>query len=95
LSHFLFCKTLIPLTHELNIGNCGYQIYGADRKISHILYIDDLKLFGRSEEDLENEMKIVKTFSKNINMSFGLGRYAKMFLKNGYSLEEPIHWKYI
>ena len=30
--------------------------------------MDDLKLLGRNENDLENEMKIVQTISKDINM---------------------------
>jgi hypothetical protein len=54
LSPFLFCIALIPLTHELNRSKCGYQVYGTERKINHLLYIDDLKLIGRSEEELRN-----------------------------------------
>jgi hypothetical protein len=33
--------------------------------------MDDLKLLSRSEEDLENEIKIVKAISKGINIYFG------------------------
>ena len=63
LSPLLFCVALIPLTNELNRADCGYQVHGTDRKISHLLYMDDLKLLGRNEKDLENEMKIVQTIS--------------------------------
>jgi hypothetical protein len=72
LSPLLFCIALVPLTHELNRAEFGYQVHGADKKKSHLLYMDDLKCLGRSEEDLENEIKIVNTISKDINMSFGL-----------------------
>jgi len=34
--------------------------------------MDDLKLLGRNESDLENEIKIVQTISKDRNMNFGL-----------------------
>ena len=44
LSPLLFCIALIPLTNELNRADCGYQIHGTERKISHLLYMDDLKL---------------------------------------------------
>jgi hypothetical protein len=37
-----------------------------------LLYTDDLKLIGRSEEELRSEIKIVKTFSDDIKMKFGL-----------------------
>ena len=39
-----FCKALIPLTHELSRADCGYQVPGTERKIGHLLYMDDLKL---------------------------------------------------
>jgi hypothetical protein len=30
----LFCIALIPLTYVLNRADCGYQVHGAERKIS-------------------------------------------------------------
>jgi hypothetical protein len=71
LSPLLFCIVLIPLTNELNRSKCGSQVYGTERKINHLLYMDDLKLKGRSEKELRNEIKIVKTFSDDIKMKFG------------------------
>jgi hypothetical protein len=54
MSPILFCIALIPITNELNRSNCGYKIHGTERKISHLQYMDDLKLIGRSEEELSN-----------------------------------------
>ena len=48
LSPLLFCIALIPLTNELNRADCGYQVQETERKISHLLYMDDLKLLGRN-----------------------------------------------
>jgi hypothetical protein len=79
----LFCTALIPLTIELNRADCGYQVHGTERKISHLLYMDDLKLLGRNENDLENEIKIVQTLSKVINMNFGLEKCGRICLKRG------------
>jgi len=59
LSPLFFCIALIPSTNELNRADCGYQVHGTERKISHLLYKDDLKPLDRKENDLENEMKIV------------------------------------
>ena len=64
LSSLLFCIALIPLTNELNRADCGYQVHGTERKISHLLYMDDLKLLGRNENDLKNERKLCKQFAK-------------------------------
>jgi hypothetical protein len=58
-----FYIALIPLTHELNRSKCGYKVYGTERKINHLLYVDDLKLIGRSEKELRNEIKIVKNLA--------------------------------
>jgi hypothetical protein len=48
LSPLLFCMALISLTSELNGSKRGYQAYGTEREINHLLYMDDLKLTGRS-----------------------------------------------
>jgi len=45
----LFCVALIPLTNKLNRATCGYEVRGTETKISHLLYMDDFKLLGRSE----------------------------------------------
>ena len=79
LSPLLFCIALIPLTNELNRADCGYQVHGTERKISHLLYMDDLKLLGGNE----NDIKIVQTISKDINMNFGLKNCARICLKRG------------
>ena len=50
--------------------------------------MDDLKLLGRNENDLENEMKIVQTISKDINMKFGLEKCARICLKRGSLLSK-------
>jgi len=40
--------------------------------------MDGLKLLSRSEDDLENEIKIVKAISTDINMNFGLENCARI-----------------
>jgi hypothetical protein len=43
--------------------------------------MDDLKMLGRSEEDMENYIKIVKTISKDVNITFRLKKCAQISLK--------------
>ena len=38
--------SIYSITNELNRAECGYQVHGTERKISHLLYMDDLKLVG-------------------------------------------------
>jgi hypothetical protein len=68
----LFCICLIPLTEQLNRLNTGYEEHITKTKISHLLYLDDLKLIPKSEEELRKQVQTVKTFSDDIHMEFGL-----------------------
>jgi hypothetical protein len=87
LSPLLLCIVLILLTHELNRADCGYQVHGDKTKINHLLYMDNLKLLSRSEEDLKKEIKVVKAIGKDINMNFGLDKW-QIFVKKG-----RVQWK--
>ena len=45
---------MIPLTEQLNRLNTGYEEHTTNTKLSHLLYMDDLKLIAKSEEELQN-----------------------------------------
>ena len=60
LSPLLFCICLIPLTEQLNRLNTGYEEHRTKTKISHLLYMDDLKLIAKSEEELQKQIKQLK-----------------------------------
>ena len=81
LSPLLFCISLIPLTLELKNSGYGYKI-GED-KFSHLFYMDDLKLYGKDDNEIEGLLKIVKGFSDDIGMEFGLDKCAKVTFKRG------------
>jgi len=83
ISPLLFCICLIPLTERLNVLNTGYEQHTTRTKISHPLYIDDLKLMVKSEEELQKQIQKVKTFSDDIHMEFGLEKCAKIAFKRG------------
>jgi predicted RNA binding protein with dsRBD fold (UPF0201 family) len=53
------------------------------QKVSHlrVLYTDDLKVIGRTEEKLQKQMKAVRICSDDIHMEFGLNKCAKFVLK--------------
>ena len=67
--------------------NTRYEDYITKTKISHLLYMDDLKLIAKSEEELQKQIQTVKTFSDDINMEFGLEKCAKITFKRG----KPTH----
>ena len=81
LSPLLFCICLIPLTEQRNNLNTGYEECTTKMKISHLLYMDDLKLIAKSEEELQKQIQTVKTFSDDIHMESGLEKGAKITFK--------------
>lgn len=81
LSPLLFCIALAPLSSLLNESNYGYKISNAN--ITHLFYMDDLKTYAKSDEDQKGLLKIVKGFSDDIRMDFGLDKCAKATFKRG------------
>jgi hypothetical protein len=63
--------------------NTGYEEHTTKTKISHLLYMDDLKLIAKSEEELQKQIQTFKTFSDDIRMEFGLDKCAKITFKRG------------
>ena len=82
LSPLLFTMSLDPLSQELQ--NTGYR-YQLDEqtKINHLFYVDDLKLYGASDNQLTGLINTVKNVSDDIKMEFGLDKCAKVSFKRG------------
>ena len=74
LSLLLFCLFLIPLS-----TGYGYNIQKSS--INHLFCMDDLKLFAKDDNVLEDVLQIVKKFSDGTSMSFGLDKCAKATFK--------------
>ena len=51
-SGLLFIVSLLPLSWLLNANNIGYRINCQGDIISHLLFIDDLKLFAANDISL-------------------------------------------
>jgi hypothetical protein len=51
-------------------------------KVSHLIYIDDLKLIDKTVEELQ-KMQVVRNFSDDIHIESGLGKCAQIVIKKG------------
>ena len=58
-------------------------IINTSAPISNLFYMDDLKLYSKNEQEQVGELKIVKQFSDDIGMEFGLEKCAKASFKRG------------
>ena len=88
LSPLFFCISLIPLSLELNSSGYSYKM-GTER-IMHLLYMNYLKLYGKDDSELEGLLRIMKEFSDDVGMEFGLSMCAKATFKRG-KLEKSDH----
>jgi hypothetical protein len=50
-------------------------------KGSHLLYTDDLKQMGKTEEEPQKQMQAVRNFSDDIHKEFGLNKCAEIASK--------------
>ena len=81
LSPLLFCISLAPLSHLLNDSNFGYTT--SSGKLSHLFYMDDLKTYAKDRYQQTGLLNIVKTFSDDIRMEFGLAKCATATFQRG------------
>ena len=75
LSPLLFCISLIPLSLELNSSRYRYKVIA--EHITHLFYMDDLKLYTKDDSELEELLRIVKRFSDDIGTELGLSKCVK------------------
>jgi hypothetical protein len=71
LSALWFCLCLNPLSRHLNTMK-GYKIQNTN--ITHLLYMDDLKLYAGSKEDLTKQLQWTEKFSQDLDMKFGIDK---------------------
>ena len=73
----------MPLTSELATYGYGYKISNASAPIRNLFYMDDLRLFSKNDQEQVGDLKIVKQFSDDIGIEFGLEKCAKASFKKG------------
>lgn len=87
LSPLMFVMALFPLTHLLQSTKKGYRFSNTDKYISHLWYVDDLKLFAKNERDMKKMVSIVEAFSQDIGMSFGIDKCKWVQIHRGKLIE--------
>ena len=81
MSPLLFCLALNPLSYLLD-NLRGYKI-STTVNLTHLMYMDDIKLFAQNDTYLQSLLDTVRTFSDDIGMQFGLQKCAKLSARRG------------
>ena len=83
LSPLLFVICMIPITSVLRKVRAGYVLRGGEVKVNHLLFMDDLKLFGKNEGETNGLVSTVQMISKDIGMEFGIKKCGMLVMKRG------------
>ena len=57
--------------------------------VSHLKYMDDLKLYAKNREEMRRCIELVETFSRDIQMEFGLDKCAVLHIEDGAPTDAP------
>ena len=82
LSPFLFCMSVAPISRSLR-STPGIVSSFQPSKITHLLYMDDLKLYDSSRSRLERAVQVTEKMSGELGMSHRLRKCAVLHMKEG------------
>ena len=83
LSPLIFVIGMISLSLLLGKVKASYEWGTKEFKLNHLLFMDDLKIVGKSDEQIDSLLQTVCTFSEDIGMKFGLKKCGVVILKKG------------
>ena len=83
LSPLLFCLSILPLSCVLRENGEGFNGYSLGRPISHLLFMDDLKVYARDRASLARTVELVDSISEAMGMTMGLRKCAVAHMRWG------------
>ena len=78
---------MTPLSMLLNEERKGYKLGNSGRLVNHLLFMDDLKLYGKSKDEVDALLGLVQEYSSDIGMEFGMDKCAVLGIKHGKRVE--------
>ena len=92
MSPLLLVVIMLPLALVLRKMSAGYILAKDMKAVNHLLFMDNLKLYGASKDQLDSLVQVVRIFSQYINMSFGLDKCAVLEMRSsGIELPDDQH----
>ena len=82
LSPLLFVICMISLTHAPCKAKARYTLGGGE-KINHLLFMDNLKRYGKSENEIKGLASNPEVFSQDICMEFGIKKCGVIIVNRG------------
>ena len=61
----------------------AYEFSESKEKINHLLFMNDLKLYSRSQKGLDSLLQTVRIFSEDTGMEFGIEKCSMLVMEKG------------
>ena len=74
---------MMPISLVLRKVKAGYEWGRKEFSLNHLLYMDDLKLYGKSEEQIDSLVRTVHIVSTDIGMELGYRKCGLLIVKRG------------
>ena len=73
---------MIPLSRILRKVKVCYTLKNGE-KLNHLLFMDDLKFFGKNENEVNSLVSTVQALSNDIKMEFGVNKCGIVIMHRG------------
>ena len=83
LSQLLFVLCMIPMSLVLRKVKAGYEWGTREFSLNHLVFMDDLKLYGMREKQIDSLVRTVHILSTDMEMEFGIRKCRLVILKRG------------
>ena len=74
---------MVPFLSILRKVKFHYEFGDKETRINHLPLMDELKLFGKSNDQIDSLVNTLYTFTEDIGMEFGIKKCGILVLKRG------------
>ena len=78
---------MVPLSFILKKVNACYKWEKKEYKLNHLLFMDDLKLYAKSEEQTNTLVRTAHVFSTGIGIEFGIEKSEILTMNRGKTVK--------
>ena len=76
----LFCFAISPVAKAMRETK-GYYCQAMRQKLTHLFFVDDIKVYAGSSKEFTEMLKIVQDSSKAVGMALGLAKHGVAHMK--------------
>ena len=81
LSPLLFVLCMVTLTWLLRKAKVGYECGNKGFKLNHLLFMNDLKLFAKSKNQIDSLIQTMHIFSEDIGIKFRIKKCGVLIMQ--------------